>query len=320
MILLKFFALLAAILYTGLAIWQPEIQTLFSYRNDGLLNFFGMGSECLPYAVATFAGLAIPGTEGDSVLGKSTLSLGPAQVLYGSITQSIISGVTFTSTAASTAVTGTGFTSANGIVPGVWLLPTTGTALVQVLTVTSATALVLASPAPQTLAAVTVKIADVIDLGGTTKTSFKFGLTKAELKESQSGDTAADRAVTGYNASIEIELTRATISRIQKITQGFQIVRDAITGVIKGFGFGLPIGQTDLDISKQLIINLYSGGAISANPLDQIVFLKVAPMTDAELMYDAAGQRVYKTTFNAYIDSATILNGIPQIFTVGDIS
>lgn len=317
---LKFFAFIASILFIWCSIWQPEITTLFSYHSDGSLNLFGMGNDVLPYAMASFTGLAIPGTEGNSVLGKSTLSLGPAQVLYGNISPSVVSGVTFTSTSASTAVTGTGFTSANGIVPGVWLLPTTGTALVQVATVTSATALVLRSPATQTLSAVTVKIADVVDLGGTTKTSFKFGLTKAELKESQSGDTAADRAVTGYNASIEIELTRATIARLEKVTQGFQVSRDPLTGLIKGFGFGLPIGETDLDISKQLMVTLYSGGAISTDPLDQITFLKVAPMTDAELMYDAAGQRVYKVTFNAYIDPDTVLNGVPQIFTVGDIS
>jgi hypothetical protein len=271
------------------------------------------------YIAAGFTGLAIGGIEGNSVLGKSTLSLGPAQVLYGNANNPVVAGVTFTSTSGSTAVTGTGFTTLNGIVPGAWLLPTTGTALVQVAVVTSATAIVLASAATQTLTAVTVRIADVLDLGGTTKTSFKFGLTKAELKESQSGDTAADRAVTGYNSSIEIELTRATIARIQKVTQGVQIVRDALTGAIKGFGFGLPIGETDLDISKQLYITLYSGGAISTNPLDQITFLKVAPMTEAELMYDASGQRVYKTTFNAYIDPTTVLNGVPQIFTVGAI-
>lgn len=315
---IKFFVALAAIFLIGCQIWQPEIQTLFSFRNDGLLDFFGMGKSLLPFALA-YSGFAIPGTEGDSVLGKRTLSLGPAQVLYGSINPTVVAGVTYTSTSGDPDVTGTGFTEANGIVPGVWLLPTGATAFVQVATVTSATALVLMANSPDALTGVTLKIADMIDLGGTTKTSFKFGLTKAELKESQAGDTAADRAVTGYNASVEIELTRATIARLASVTQGLQVVRD-VDGVITGFGFGLPIGETDLEIAKQLVINLYSRGAVSTDPLDQIVFLKVAPMTDSELMYDAASQRVYKVTFNAYIDPDTTLNGVPQIFTVGDIS
>ena len=317
--LLKFFAVFAAILFTGLAIWQPEITTLFSFRADGLLDFFGMGNSVLPMNLAV-AALAIPGTEGDSVIGKKTLSLGPAQALFGTLSPPLISGATITTTSASTAVTGTGFTSANGVVSGAWLQITTGTALVQVKTVTSATALVLMSAATESIAAETFSVYNVMDLGGTTKASFKYGLTKAELKESQAGDTAADRAVTGYNASIEVELTRATVARLESTTQGIQVVRDSSSGLIKGFGFGLPIGQTDLEIAQQLQLTLYKNGAISTDPLDVITFLKVAPMTDAELTYDAAGQRVYKVTFNAYIDPDTVLNGVPQIFTVGDIT
>lgn len=256
----------------------------------------------------------IAGSEGDNAIGSKNLELGPCNAYYGSFAETNLAGTISASGTAS--ITGTGTSFNTTLKPGDWVKA--GSVTFQVKTIASATA--MTAMAPVTLTTATFFKIDAVFLGGTDSTLLKFGLTKQDLMESQNGTTAADRAITGYSASVELGLTRSTLVRMEKLLQGFQGVRDATTGLYKGAGFGFPIGETDLDIAKELRLVKLIGGIESVEPLETIRVLKCAPSSENEAAFDAGTQRIFKVTFNAYRDDSVVINGVPQIFTMGVVS
>jgi hypothetical protein len=145
----------------------------------------------------------------------------------------------------------------------------------------------------------TFRTTNAIWLGNTDATTLRFSTLKAELKDSQYGDSPADQAVTGATCEIEAGLAMASLERIEAVTQGFENVRDNLGDII-GFGFGVSLGESDLEIADQLTLVRIVKGVETSNNLDIIHFPLAVPKIEAEATYDASTQRFYKTMFTAY--------------------
>jgi hypothetical protein len=147
-----------------------------------------------------------------------------------------------------------------------------------------------------------------IFLGGVDAVTIKESVKKADLKYSQYGDSAADKAVTGGEVTIEMGLAQASLERQEATKQGFEIQRDD-EGLITGFGFGVAIGELDSEVEDQLTCVRIVGDVESTDPFDTIHFPRSVPMVDAESKYDSSSQRYMKTMFTCYRSEDHKLNG-----------
>jgi len=197
-----------------------------------------------------------------------------------------------------TTVTGVGTSFTNDFVVGDYISAGANPRIAKIITITSNTSLTIESAAI-TAESNTFRKTDAIFLGNTDATTLKFSVKKAELKDSQYGDSAADQATTGADCSIEAGLSMASLERIEAVTQGFELEKNN-SGVVTGFGFGVSLGETDMEIARQLTLVKIVKGIESSNPLDILHFPLATPKIEAEAKYDAASQRYYKTMFTCY--------------------
>jgi hypothetical protein len=157
---------------------------------------------------------------------------------------------------------------------------------------------------------------DGLNLGGVDQVTFRFGVEKTDLVTAQNGTDPADRVVTATMCEIECGLAEATLERLAAIFQGFETVSSG--GTIVGATFGASIGERDSSIVKEMRLVRIIDGAESTEPLDEVRVFKVAPASNAELVYDAASQRFIGTLFKAYRQSTiTSPTGKPTFFGIG---
>lgn len=260
----------------------------------------------------------ISGEEGKSYLGSGTeLRLGPCNIYWGNQTGTALTGTA--DATASTAIVGTGTSFDTELVVGDYIsFGSITDQTFRVVSITDATNITIDQAV--TIVADSMTKVSLLSLGGTDATTLKFGINKTELKESQKGDSPADMAVTGYMCEVEMGLTRPSLSRMDRILQGFSTFRNVGTGDIDGAGFGFPIGETDLEIVAPLHLVRIVKGAESTDPKDHLTILRAAPMVDAEDVKDATTQLIFKTMFRGYIDETTELGGVPLLFKLGAIS
>lgn len=262
-----------------------------------------------------------PGTGGNNIIGNNYFALGPAYLHYGEDIANVsnLAG-TVSVTAASTAITGVGTSFTTDFAVGDWIAIAGLATDLQIKTITSATAMVAMAGAASTVAAATYKKVDQVDLGDTSNITITISQKKTDLKSIQRGDNRADASWTGYEVMVKTELTSATVERLVEINRGYQAVRDAVTGLVKGFGFGFRGYELDSQIWKPLYVKLQSGGVVTTVALEKMKFLRAVPMQDGDVAFSAADQRNVPVTFSCYLDETTLINSIPQIFTVGDVS
>lgn len=257
----------------------------------------------------------IVGDKGPSALGGIYPRLGPCNAYFGNPTPLTLTGTTG-AVANSTAVTGVGTAFNTELVVGDYVSFGTMTSAVQVVAIASATAMTVDLPVTTVLLDAVKKVR-CIYLGQTQDTTLKYGLKKKELTESQSGETRADKAVTGYECGVDFTLTRASLERLGKILQGFLLHRTG-AGAIDGAAFTLPIGEMDSEILDILTLVRIVKGAESTDAKDTITIPKAAPTLEGiEAKFDAATQFITKTMFEGYADPATLYQGKPVIFSVG---
>ena len=197
-----------------------------------------------------------------------------------------------------TTLTGTGTTFLTDLVIGNYVSVGSGSYIAKITAIASNTSLTLASAAIPANGN-TYRLTNAIFLGNTDATTLKFSVKKAELKDSQYGDSPADQATTGADCSIEAGLSMASLERIEAVTQGFETEKNS-SGVITSFGFGVSLGETDLEIADQLTLVKIEKGVESSNPLNILHFPLAVPKVEAEAKYDASSQRFYKTMFTCY--------------------
>ncbi len=261
------------------------------------------------------------GLGGNNIIGNNYFSLGPAYLHYGEDIADVsnLTG-TVSVTAASTAITGVGTAFTTDFAVGDWIAIAGLATDLQIQTITSNTAMVAMLPAASTVATATFKKVDQIDLGDTMNITLTISQKKTDLKSIQRGDNRADASWTGYEVMVKTELTSATVERLVAVNRGYQAVRDSVTGLVKGFGFGFRGYELDSQIWKPLFVKLQSGGVVTSVALEKMKFLRAVPMQDGDVAYSAADQRNVAVAFNCYLDETTLINSVPQLFTVGDVT
>ena len=286
-------------------VYSQEINLFLGFEADTTLKV-ALG---LPF---------ITGDEGSSILGSKNLELGATNVYFGRFNTPNLVG-TVSTTANSDTLTGSG-TAFTSLKIGDWLSIAGITSPVQIKTITNATSIVLTAPVTIAVSTATFKKVDCMNLGTYDKLSFKLGQKKVDLKDAQGGDNASDKVQTGYTCDIEFGMARTSMSRLEFTMAGFKVVRDAVTGLIKGAGFGFAIGTKDSDNLGQLKLVKLVGGVESTDPMDTVTILKASPNVDAEWTYDTSTQRYTKNMFTGYVDHETLIDGVPMIAIMGDIT
>lgn len=263
----------------------------------------------------------IRGDFGKSALGSDYFRLGPCNVYFGNQTPTTLTGTGTRNTTNLKQLDGTGtfFTSELSVGDYIVFSTTYTGAPFRVTKIIDNDTLEVNADLPAITNSPIYKL-NLIYLGGVDAVSLKWKLNKVDLKASQYGDTAADRAVTGYEVSVEMGLTSPTLERLNATIQGFDLQYNSTTGEIEGGAFTLRMGELDSDIAGELHLIRIVGGNDSIDPLDHIVVYKAVPMVDAEVKYDAASQLSIKQTFNAYVDRTRLFNNSPVIFSVGNVT
>lgn len=143
-----------------------------------------------------------------------------------------------------------------------------------------------------------------LDVGGTDKWTLKKNVGKIELKESQAGSQAADKAVNSQSYSIEGGLSRMTVERLGELVQGIEVEKDSQDRPTR-IWLASAIGELDSSKWKQLTMFQEIAGAIAdpaTQPFAVLDIWRAAPASEgAELVFDDASQRFYGVMFMSYI-------------------
>jgi hypothetical protein len=155
-------------------------------------------------------------------------------------------------------------------------------------------------------------------LGDTDSIVITKEVKKVELKASQKGDVAADKAVSGQIVTITAGLAQATIDRMEQVIQGFKAERDNLGATIQIHGVSV-LGQRDSSIAKRLTFKEIIDGVEadeSTQFLHIIDFFKTAPSSESTaLTYDATTQRYYGVAFMAYQDETRQYQGANKFWS-----
>ena len=259
------------------------------------------------------------GNKYSSVLGNGdSPRLGPGNLYAGNETPTAFAGdVSATDSATLTGNLTTFITE--GLQVGDFIYFDTDVSITyEVLEVNSETEIVIDTAV--TVAAATVSRSNLIWLGCSLQTTLRYGESKTELFEAQKGATRADMALTGYQSSIEHQMTRAGLLRLQTTIGGMNLHRDA-NGVVDGAGFSFDLGATDLnDYAVRLHFVRIDGGVESSSPTDHLIIPKAAFTAEVEQVFDAESQHSVTVTANAYVDDATTLDGKSLLWFLGNIT
>jgi hypothetical protein len=182
-----------------------------------------------------------------------------------------------------------------------------GTRFGRITNIVSDTSLTIESPSVL-FDSVAYRRFTAILLGGTSSTKIKYATSKAELKKSQYGESAANRVVTGETCNIEAGVVEGTAQRYDAMLQGFLSKLNS-SGEYTGFGLGSALGVNDLEIKFQITVVKLYGTVESSNPLHTITFPVCAPQVEAEWSYDASTQLETKAMFNVYRSPDHVYNG-----------
>lgn len=261
--------------------------------------------------------LAIPGDEGRTFFGNEDGEISPCNVYWDTATPSNLAGTVIAATSTTT-LTGAGTAFLTDFEAGDWIyIGTTTPVLRQIESITTDTSLVL-TEAVYTGSTKTYKKYLTVYLGKTQGVSFKYDNKKSDIKFDQTGDSAANRVLSGYEASLEVNMGEATIARMQAILQGFYAERSA--GDYVGYAQKFALGQLDSDIVKQIKIVKILGAGESTNTLDTVTFFRAAPSASIEAKYDATTQRVVKNMFTLYLDETKLIGGQPTFYESGTVT
>ena len=142
---------------------------------------------------------------------------------------------------------------------------------------------------------------DYVFLGKSEMTMIRVITTKTDLVASQDGTRPSDKVVTAQQVQVQVNMGQPTLERLQDIQQGMRYELDT-SGDIEQFKIVDVLGERDSDANVELWVKVVkiNAGVESTDELDTI-YCKAAPATDqVELTYDAATQRFYAVTMEAY--------------------
>ena len=261
----------------------------------------------------------IDGGEGENVAGKNSFSLGPGFIDYGEALADVVAGAgTIAMTSGANSVTGTGTAFTTEYAEGDWINIAGMGIDLQIANITSATAMTTVQNADATVTTAVHKRVDQIDLGYTDAITVTMSENKTDLKSIQTGDNAADKAVTGYEATIKTSLAEGTLARLAAVSSAWKLFRNATTAAIEGAAFTFDGYTLDSDKWKPLYISLQEGSVRTTTPLKIIKFDRAVGMIDGDLMkLDATSQKMIPVTFSCYANDENIFQGNAVIASMG---
>ena len=258
----------------------------------------------------------VPGVEGSSFFGGRDLMLGPCNAYIGNSTPVALAG-TIATDGTTNALTGTGTAFTTALKVGQYVQIASSLVLYRIATITTDTAATVEG-IPPVGTGQTAKLVSLMSLGGSDATTVSWKLHKTPLKESQSGDNAADQAVVGFETTIEMGLTRLTLERMERVIQGMNMHRQTADGAIDSAVFVVPLGQTDSSIWDMIhLVRIGADGGESTDVKDHITFFRAVATPDAQQKKDAASQIITKSMFTCYRDDTRKVNGAPAVFMIG---
>lgn len=144
-----------------------------------------------------------------------------------------------------------------------------------------------------------------IFVGGYDQLTFTLAVTKLDLVEAQGGARPSDKAITAQNYTVTFGMSRPTITRLEKLVQGFDVERDSNDDPVQLY-LSSHIAERDSTIWKQMSIVKIIDGIESTDEFDIWDFPNTAPMSEStELLYDAGTQRFYSVTMTVYESTQT---------------
>ena len=124
----------------------------------------------------------------------------------------------------------------------------------------------------------------------------KYTLATAPVKEDQEGEAAVDDVTIGIsNCTVEVPCSRSTLAQLEKMIHRSTLVATVLT--MKN-----SVGQDLYDLSKELVLKPWENGAASMTATEWTTIFKTYPIIDAEVVFDNAGQRIFKVVFHCYPD------------------
>lgn len=260
---------------------------------------------------------AIRTSNGKTFFGQESGELGPCNVYWNSAQRANLTG-TIDTTAASTALTGTGTAFTTQLSVGGYIL-TAGGNLLQIASITNNTTAVLISAAANTETGVTARPFYTVWLGQTQNVVMSDAQQFSPITFIQQGQSPVNNVETGYEASVQVDLGEGSVERLTQIFEHIRASRDALTAAVEGYYRKITIGQAHSDYWQRLTIVKIKGGVDSTDPLEKVTFLRCAPMSNMNVTYDATSQRVVQATFQLY-KSDYYVGGAPLLWYGGDIS
>lgn len=257
---------------------------------------------------------AIRTSNGKTFFGQDAGELGPANLYYNSAVRANITG-TIDTTAASTALSGTGTAFTTELTVGGYIL-TAGNNLLQIKSITSNTAAVLLKAATATETNVTAKPFYTVWLGQTQNVVLSDAQQFSPITFIQQGQSPTNQIETGYDAKLTVSIGEGSVERLTQIFDHIRASRDTVTANVEGYYRKLSIGSAHSDYWARLTLVKIKGGVDSTDPLEQVTFLRCAPMSNMNVTYDSTSQRVVEATFQLY-KSDYYVNGSPLLWYGG---
>jgi hypothetical protein len=254
-------------------------------------------------------------------MGRDNFDLGPGFLDLGEkLTDVPASTGTVAMTSGANAITGTGTAFTTEYAIGDWINIVGMGIDLQIATITSDTVATTVQNADATVTTAAHKRVDQVDLGFTDAISFTMTEKKTDLKSIQTGDNAANKSITGYEATIKTMLAEATLYRLSQVTSSWKLFRNVGTAAIDGAAFTFDGYSLDSDKWKPLYVTLQEGTARSTDPLKIIKFDRCVGQIDGEVKLDATSQRMVGVTFNVYANTDNLFQGSAVIASVGALS
>lgn len=125
----------------------------------------------------------------------------------------------------------------------------------------------------------------------------------------QTGTTKIDTIRTGHVCEVETPFTRLTLAQFALIIGGASAL-SSFTAVVSN----LNIGTSMYEESDVLILKPIKDGIAETDTNKWLKYFKAAPRADHEVVFDNAGQRVYRTFWEIFPDDSN------RLYAVGDVA
>lgn len=260
---------------------------------------------------------AIRTSNGKTFFGTNDGELGPCNLYFNTAQRANLSG-TIDTTAASTALTGTGTFFTLELIVGGYIL-TAGGNLLQIASITNNTTAVLVTAAANTETSVTARPFFTVWIGETQNVVLSDAQQFSPITFIQKGQSPVNNIETGYEANLTVDIAQGSVERLTQIFDHIQASRDAVTAAVEGYYRKVSVGSAHSDYWARLTLVKIKGGTDSTDPLESVTFLRCAPMSNMNVTYDSTSQRVLAATFQIYA-SDYYVSGSPLLWYGGDIS